>query len=419
MGRRKIEIQPITHERNRSVTFLKRRNGLFKKAYELGVLCSVDIAVIIFEERPGHSHKLFQYGSSNVQDIIQRRLRYDGEMDSRGPSDFSGGTAGADIDEADEEDIDEDPEDILSPSMRAKRKNPKSERVIGEYQPSPHLGISIPLQHQAPSSSSIPTSSDRFHSGVHDSHHSHQSKRPRIGSSSAHPPTPHSPYSGGGHVSPRSAHDRPSGGSSYRDLPSVSSSQHQSFGPRPSSSSYQYPFFQSSQGHHSPPTPSFIPLQPEFSLSSRSRGRSSSGAAPFVPRTSGYETSYTSRPTTGSGNGDIFANIDSGRGRSGGSFGLDWPVHSQHPTPPSGPAPPRIISSAPSGDGGSTHGGGATDISRTNSGGTDSNSTADWLDFLSGAGNGTNPPGSSSSSKNPVPPHIVGGRPPSSSGHAG
>jgi hypothetical protein len=104
MGRRKIEIEPITvsgssplapsvspllfssvlvddkgplvcsqHERNRSVTFLKassrfcyfcdkkvlavayfrttsfqRKNGLFKKAYELGVLCSVDVAVIIF-----------------------------------------------------------------------------------------------------------------------------------------------------------------------------------------------------------------------------------------------------------------------------------------------------------------------------------------------------------------------------------
>jgi hypothetical protein len=59
MGRRKIEIQPITHERNRAVTFVKRKNGLFKKAYELGVLCSVDIAVVIFarqevKEQPGN-----------------------------------------------------------------------------------------------------------------------------------------------------------------------------------------------------------------------------------------------------------------------------------------------------------------------------------------------------------------------------
>jgi MADS-box transcription factor len=93
MGRRKIEIQPITHERNRSVTFLKRKNGLFKKAYELGVLCSVDVAVIIFEERPGHHVKLYQYGSADIHDIVQRHLRHDGEKDTRGPSDFSGATA--------------------------------------------------------------------------------------------------------------------------------------------------------------------------------------------------------------------------------------------------------------------------------------------------------------------------------------
>ncbi|KAJ7925229.1 hypothetical protein B0H13DRAFT_1448832, partial [Mycena leptocephala] len=101
MGRRKIEIQPITHERNRSVTFLKRKNGLFKKAYELGVLCSVDVAVIIFgahtyeyllnsEQRPGHNVKLYQYCSGDVQNIVQRHISFDGEKDTRGPSDFSG-----------------------------------------------------------------------------------------------------------------------------------------------------------------------------------------------------------------------------------------------------------------------------------------------------------------------------------------
>lgn len=56
MGRRKIQIAPITEDRNRSVTFLKRKNGLFKKAYELGVLCSADVAVIVF----AHNGKLYE-----------------------------------------------------------------------------------------------------------------------------------------------------------------------------------------------------------------------------------------------------------------------------------------------------------------------------------------------------------------------
>jgi hypothetical protein len=57
MGRRKISIAPIADDRNRSVTFLKRKNGLFKKAYELGVLCSADVAVIVFN----NAGKLFEY----------------------------------------------------------------------------------------------------------------------------------------------------------------------------------------------------------------------------------------------------------------------------------------------------------------------------------------------------------------------
>ncbi|KAF8234405.1 SRF-like protein [Tricholoma matsutake] len=133
MGRRKIEIQPITHERNRSVTFQKRKNGLFKKAYELGVLCSVDVAVILFEQRPGHSPKLYQYGSSNIHDIVQRQLRHDGEVDTRGPGEFMGGAAGGKNDDDDDGDEGEgdgdgedDGEDVGPPptkvSTRSKRR---------------------------------------------------------------------------------------------------------------------------------------------------------------------------------------------------------------------------------------------------------------------------------------------------------
>lgn len=49
-------------------TFLKRKGGLFKKAHELSVLCSVDVAVFIF----GNNKKLYEYSSSDMRDLITR-----------------------------------------------------------------------------------------------------------------------------------------------------------------------------------------------------------------------------------------------------------------------------------------------------------------------------------------------------------
>ena len=49
-------------------TFLKRKGGLFKKAHELSVLCSVDVAVIIF----GHNKKLYDFSSGDINETIGR-----------------------------------------------------------------------------------------------------------------------------------------------------------------------------------------------------------------------------------------------------------------------------------------------------------------------------------------------------------
>jgi len=68
MGRRKISIAPISDDRNRQVTFLKRKNGLFKKAYELGVLCSADVAVVVFNA----NGKLFEFHSGDMDTILLR-----------------------------------------------------------------------------------------------------------------------------------------------------------------------------------------------------------------------------------------------------------------------------------------------------------------------------------------------------------
>jgi hypothetical protein len=49
-------------------TFLKRKGGLFKKAHELSVLCSVDVAVFIF----GSNKKLYEYSSCDMRELITR-----------------------------------------------------------------------------------------------------------------------------------------------------------------------------------------------------------------------------------------------------------------------------------------------------------------------------------------------------------
>lgn len=51
-----------------SSTFLKRKGGLFKKAYELGVLCSVDVAVVII----GNNKKLYEFSSRDMREIMGR-----------------------------------------------------------------------------------------------------------------------------------------------------------------------------------------------------------------------------------------------------------------------------------------------------------------------------------------------------------
>ncbi|KAI7830755.1 hypothetical protein BC939DRAFT_260538 [Gamsiella multidivaricata] len=68
MGRKKIQIKTIMDERNRQVTFQKRRFGLMKKAMELSVLCDCQIGLIIFNS----NNKLVQYSSHDIDSILLR-----------------------------------------------------------------------------------------------------------------------------------------------------------------------------------------------------------------------------------------------------------------------------------------------------------------------------------------------------------
>nr|ACG39516.1 MADS-box transcription factor 32 [Zea mays] len=56
MGRGRSEIKRIENPTQRQSTFYKRRDGLFKKARELSVLCDVDLLLLLFST----SGKLYQ-----------------------------------------------------------------------------------------------------------------------------------------------------------------------------------------------------------------------------------------------------------------------------------------------------------------------------------------------------------------------
>ncbi|XP_018723152.2 agamous-like MADS-box protein AGL14 [Eucalyptus grandis] len=60
MVRGKTQMKRIENNTSRQVTFLKRRNGLLKKAFKLSVLYNAEVALIIVFPRG----KLYEFSSS-------------------------------------------------------------------------------------------------------------------------------------------------------------------------------------------------------------------------------------------------------------------------------------------------------------------------------------------------------------------
>uniref|UniRef100_A0A914VA25 MADS-box domain-containing protein n=1 Tax=Plectus sambesii TaxID=2011161 RepID=A0A914VA25_9BILA len=77
-------ITRIQDERNRQVTFTKRKFGLMKKAYELSVLCDCEIALIIFNS----TNKLFQYASTDMDKVLLKYTEYNEPHESRTNADI-------------------------------------------------------------------------------------------------------------------------------------------------------------------------------------------------------------------------------------------------------------------------------------------------------------------------------------------
>ncbi|XP_051999508.1 myocyte-specific enhancer factor 2D homolog isoform X12 [Xyrauchen texanus] len=161
MGRKKIQIQRITDERNRQVTFTKRKFGLMKKAYELSVLCDCEIALIIFN----HSNKLFQYASTDMDKVLLKYTEYNEPHESR---------TNADIIEAlnkkehrDSESPDPEEPFSLTPHTEEKYKKIDEEfdKMMQSYRlsstvppPTFSMPVTVPVSNQSPLPFSNPSS---------------------------------------------------------------------------------------------------------------------------------------------------------------------------------------------------------------------------------------------------------------------
>ncbi|KAK9758327.1 hypothetical protein RND81_01G223200 [Saponaria officinalis] len=72
MARGKIQIKKIENLTNRQVTYSKRRNGLFKKANELTVLCDSTVSIIMLSSN-NKLHEFLSPGSNlTTKDVYDR-----------------------------------------------------------------------------------------------------------------------------------------------------------------------------------------------------------------------------------------------------------------------------------------------------------------------------------------------------------
>ena len=110
MGRKKIRIESIENERQKMVTFSRRRAGLIKKAHELAVLCDCKIALLIFD-RSDNCH-LFSSDQQaeellkkyQERDDIQKRCMIDCLNEEDTVSNCNSGTATTTTTEDDDDD---------------------------------------------------------------------------------------------------------------------------------------------------------------------------------------------------------------------------------------------------------------------------------------------------------------------------
>ena len=65
MGRKLIEIKKITDRVAKEYAFAQRKRGLLKKTIELGILCELEMSLVIYDPE---KNALIEYATENMTD---------------------------------------------------------------------------------------------------------------------------------------------------------------------------------------------------------------------------------------------------------------------------------------------------------------------------------------------------------------
>nr|ASZ80024.1 MADS65 [Dendrocalamus latiflorus] len=92
MARRgRVQLRRIEDKASRQVRFSKRRAGLFKKAFELALLCDAEVALLVFSP----AGKLYEYSSSSsIEGTYDRYQQFAGARRNMNEGDASSNNDG-------------------------------------------------------------------------------------------------------------------------------------------------------------------------------------------------------------------------------------------------------------------------------------------------------------------------------------
>ncbi|KAF7732483.1 Myocyte-specific enhancer factor 2C [Apophysomyces ossiformis] len=168
MGRKKIKIQLIKDDRNRQVTFHKRKLGLMKKAYELSVLCNCDIALIIFNNS---NNKLVQYASNDIDKTLMRYTEFTENSEQSRDDDSSNELQSDQENEMDSQRTPQPSMPLNTPHdhrPQSQSQQPAPIPTAMNYPPRNHPSESMPLRQLAPHHvSAVNPSSYDMYNGSH------------------------------------------------------------------------------------------------------------------------------------------------------------------------------------------------------------------------------------------------------------